>query len=207
MAQAYRQQGYASTIEACIHYLMLDEENDVKRLLGRGKVNPPIRQRKETEALWAHLAAGNVTVVSTDHVSWSADRKDDPDMLRNASGMPGLEVLYPLLLKGLYERGLSFTHAARVLAENPARLFRLDHAKGALAVGRDADVTLVRHDPYAYRPEQSGANVVSWSAYEGVELPFRVDSSFLRGQPIFADGKVLAEPGMGRFLAPQRACR
>lgn len=207
LAEAYRQQGYASTIEACIHYLMLDEEHDVKRLLGRGKVNPPIRPRKETEALWAHLAAGNITVVSTDHVSWSADRKDDPDMLRNASGMPGLEVLYPLLLKGLFERGLSFTHAARVLAENPAKLFRMDHIKGALAVGRDADITLVRQDSYRYRPEASSANVVSWSAYEGVELPFKVDSAFLRGQPVFADGQVLAEPGLGRFIAPRKACR
>jgi hypothetical protein len=51
-----------------------------------------------------HLAAGNVTVVSTDHVSWSEDRKTDPNMLKNASGIPGLEALYGLLLKGLRQR-------------------------------------------------------------------------------------------------------
>ena len=71
------------------------------RLGGKAKINPPIRPRREVEALWHHLAAGNVTVVSTDHVSWSEDRKSDPDMLKNASGVPGLEVLYALLLKGL----------------------------------------------------------------------------------------------------------
>jgi len=51
-----------------------------------------------------HLAAGNVTIVSTDHVSWSEDRKTDPNMLKNASGIPGLEALYGLLLKGLRQR-------------------------------------------------------------------------------------------------------
>jgi allantoinase len=205
LAAAYRSQGHEATIEACIHYLMLDEDNDVKRLKGRAKVNPPIRPRVEVEALWRHLAVGNVTVVSTDHVSWSADRKDNPNMLKNSSGVPGLEILLPLLMKGLDERGLPLSHAARLLAHNPAHLFRLGRTKGALAVGRDADVVLMRRDPYSYDPAASGNNVVDWSPYEGFELPFRVDSAFLRGKPIFAGGKVLAEPGSGRFLRPATA--
>jgi len=85
---AYRAQGFDATMEACIHYLTLDEENDVKRLGGKAKINPPIRPRAEVESLWRHLAAGNVTIVSTDHVSWSEDRKTDPNMLKNASGVP-----------------------------------------------------------------------------------------------------------------------
>jgi allantoinase len=203
MAAAYRAQGYEATIEACIHYLILDEEEDVRRLKGRAKVNPPIRPRAQREALWAHLAAGNVTVVSTDHVSWSVDRKDNPDMLKNASGLPGLEVLYPLLLTGLDLRSLSLSHAARVLASNPAILFRLSHAKGALAVGRDGDVVLMRRDPYRYRAAASGANVVDWSAYEDMELDYRTESAWLRGECIAADGEVLAQPGQGVFQRPQ----
>ena len=202
LASAYRGMGHEATIEACIHYLMLDEEGDVARLRGRAKVNPPIRSRAEREALWRHLAVGNVTVVSTDHVSWSKDRKDNPDMMKNASGVPGLEALYPLLMKGLDERGLSFSHAARLLAHNPAHLFRLGETKGALAVGRDADVVLMRRDPYVYSAAASGANVVDWSPYEGVELPYRVDQAFLRGVCIAAGGEVLAKPGEGAFLRP-----
>ena len=147
LAAAYRAQGHAATIEACIHYLTLDEENDVRRLGGKAKINPPLRSRHEVDAIWHHLAAGNVTIVSTDHVSWSEDRKTDPNMLKNASGVPGLEVLYALLIKGLSERNLPLTHAARLLAHNPAALFRITHLKGALAVGRDADIVLMRRDP------------------------------------------------------------
>jgi allantoinase len=174
----------------------------VRRLVGKAKINPPLRARREVEALWQHLAAGNVTVVSTDHVSWSEDRKTDPDMLKNASGVPGLEVLYALLLKGLVERNLPLTHAARLLAHNPAALFRIDHVKGALAVGRDADIVLMRRDPHRYRAAASGNNFVSWSPYDGIELPFRPAATFLRGTCVAADGRVTGEPGCGRFVKP-----
>src|SRR6185437_10944126 len=163
---AYRAQGFDATMEACIHCLTLDEEGDVKRLGGKAKINPPIRPRAQVEQLWRHLAAGAVAIVSTDHVSWSEDRKSDPNMLKNASGVPGLEVLYPLLMKGLAERNLPFTLAAQLLAQNPAKLFNIDQQKGALAVGHDADIVLMRRDPHHYHAAESGNNFVSWSPYE-----------------------------------------
>ncbi len=202
MAAAYRAQGVDATIEACIHYLTLSEEDDVARLGGKAKINPPIRCRAEREALWRHLAAGNVTVVSTDHVSWSEDRKTDPDMLRNASGVPGLEVLYPLLVQGLLDRGLPLTWAPRLLAANPARLFRIGARKGALAAGRDADVTVLAHRPGRYDPAASGHNRVQWSPYEGIALSHRPVATFLRGQLAFDGTDVLAQPGTGSFLRP-----
>jgi allantoinase len=205
LAAAYRSQGHGATIEACVHYLTLDEENDVRRLGGKAKINPPLRPRKEVEALWHHLATGNVTIVSTDHVSWSEDRKTDPNMLKNASGIPGLEALYGLLLKGLDQRGLPLTHAARLLALNPASLFRVTHVKGALEIGRDADIVLMRRDPYRYSAAESGNNFVSWSPYDGIELPFRAIETYVRGECVAANGEVIAKPGSGRFVSPLRA--
>ena len=138
IAADYRARGFAATIECCIHYLTLDEENDVRRLGGKAKINPPIRPRAEVEKLWRQVAAGNVTLVSTDHVSWSEDKKTDPDMLANASGVPGLEVMVPLFVKGALERGIPLTWAAKLMAENPARHFRLAD-KGALGFRLFAD--------------------------------------------------------------------
>ncbi|MBD9628130.1 amidohydrolase family protein [Ensifer sp. ENS06] len=205
LCNGYRQQGHDATVEACIHYLTLDEENDVRRLVGKGKINPPIRPRKEVEALWHHLAAGNITVVSTDHVSWSEDRKSDPDMLKNASGAPGLEVLYSLLMKGLTERGLPVTWAARLLATNPSRLFRIGHRKGAIELGRDADITVMAHAPSIYEPGASGHNYVNWSPYQGLELPFRPIATFVRGTCVFDGTDVLVPPGFGAFVRPAGA--
>jgi allantoinase len=201
LCAAYQKQGAHASIEACIHYLVLDEESDVARLGGFAKINPPIRARVEVESIWRHLAAGNVTIVSTDHVSWSRDRKSDPVMLNNASGVPGLEAIYPLLIKGLEERGLPFTHAATLLARNPARHFRL-FEKGALDVGCDADITIMKRAPYRYEARASGHNVVDWSPYDGIELPWRVEATYLRGQKVFDGRDVLAAPGTGRFTSP-----
>ena len=202
IAAAYRAQGFRATIECCIHYLVLDEENDVARLGGKAKINPPIRPRAEVEKLWRHVAAGNVTLVSTDHVSWSEDRKTNPDMLANASGVPGLEVMVPLFVKGALERGIPLTRAAELMALNPARHFRLDHAKGALEAGKDADITVLTPEPHLYDAAESGHNVVGWSPYNGIRLPWRVSATYLRGKLAFDGTRVLAEPGAGAFVRP-----
>ena len=202
IAARYRAEGFAATIECCIHYLVLDEENDVRRLGGKAKINPPIRPRAEVEKLWRQIAAGNVTLVSTDHVSWSESRKTNPDMLANASGVPGLEVMLPLFVKGALERDIPLTWAARLLAQNPARHFRLDHLKGALEVGKDADIVVLVKRPKIYDAAASGHNVVGWSPYTGIELPWTLDATWLRGRLAFDGTTVLAAPGTGRFVRP-----
>ncbi|MEZ0221509.1 MAG: dihydroorotase family protein [Tardiphaga sp.] len=202
IAAWYRSEGHHATVECCIHYLVLDEENDVSRLGGKAKINPPVRPRADVEALWAELAAGRVSLVSTDHVSWSEDRKINPDMLANASGVPGLEAMVPLLVKGLVERKLPLTHAAKLMSFNPARHFRIDDRKGALAPGLDADITVLVDKPVVYDGAASGNNVVGWSPYNGITLPWTVAATYVRGQLAFDGSKVLAEPGSGQFVRP-----
>ncbi|MDD9822542.1 MAG: amidohydrolase family protein, partial [Gammaproteobacteria bacterium] len=164
------------------------------------KINPPIRPRREREALWSHLAAGNIDLVSTDHVAWSLSRKNNPDMLKNASGGPGLEALLPLLLKECRRRGVSLSMAARVLASNPARHFRISRTKGALTVGADADFSVVdpAHAPYRVADSRT---VADWSVYEGIEMP-QVKATYLRGECIWDGREVLAREGFGRLVRP-----
>ena len=67
------------------------------------------------------------------------------------------------------------------LRQNPARLFRLGHRKGALELGRDADITVMAHKPGRYDAAASGHNVVHWSPYQGMDLTYRPAATFLRG--------------------------
>ncbi|TDK31315.1 allantoinase [Rhizobium deserti] len=202
IAAGYRAQGHRATVECLIHYLTLDSETDAKRLGGRSKCNPPIRPRAEVETLWRHLAAGSVTLLSTDHVSWSLDRKTDPNMLANASGLPGLEAILPLFVKGALERGVPLTWAARLMALNPARHFRIDHLKGALEIGKHADIAVLTPEEYVFDASKTGNTVVGWSPYDGMTLPYKVAATYLRGQLVYDGTKVLAEPGNGRFVRP-----
>lgn len=202
IAAGYRAQGHRATVECLIHYLTLDQETDARRLGGKSKCNPPIRPRAEVEKLWRHLAAGNVTLLSTDHVSWSLDRKTNPDMLANASGLPGLEAMVPLFIKGALERGVSLTWAARLMALNPARHFRIDHVKGALEVGKHADIAVLTAEEHVFDASKTGNNVVGWSPYDGMTLPYKVAGTYLRGVLAYDGSTVLAQPGTGRFVRP-----
>ena len=200
ICNSYKAQGFAASVEVCIHYFLFDEETAVRERGGLAKVNPPIRAAAEREKLWAHLAAGNIDIVSTDHVAWSLDRKNDPDMLLNASGGPSLEVLVPVFLQGCVDRGIDLRIAARVLAHNPARHFRLDRTKGALTVGRDADFSIIDPDTAPWLVETS-QTVSDWSNYDRMELP-QVRETWLRGERIWDGSAVLNNGGDGRFVRP-----
>jgi allantoinase len=156
----------------------------------------------EVEKLWRRLAAGDVDLVSTDHVSWSLDRKTNPDMLANAFGLPGLETMAPLFAKGALDRGVSLTWMAKLMAENPAKHFRLDHVRGALTPGRDADIMVLTPDSYVVDTAKSGNSVGGWSPFDGMVLPYKVAATYVRGRPAYDGAKVLAEPCSGRFVRP-----
>jgi len=140
--------------------------------------------------------------VSTDHVSWPLERKTREDFHANASGVPGLEVLYPLLLQGCLERGLPPTWVARLLASQPAQLFNLTATKGALTVGCDADITVLEPAHVVYDPVATGHGVARWSPYAGLPLHWRVAGTWLRGRLAFDGRRVLSRSGDGRFIAP-----
>jgi len=203
ICQSYQRQGYNTTIEACLHYLILSEDEDVARLGGRAKVNPPIRSKVEREALWQHLAVGNITVVSTDHVSWSLDRKTHDNIFDNASGATGLALLLTLMIDGAAKRGISFSRIAQVLSYNPARLFSIQHQKGALEIGLDADLAIVKKETYIYDAKAGAYNFSDWSPYDGLSIDYQVVATMIRGEWVFKNQKVLSQPGFGEFIRPQ----
>lgn len=200
ICEAYKRQGHRVSVEVLLPFLFLTDE-DVMRFGAFAKINPPVRGTAERKGLWQHLTAGHVDLVSTDHVAWSRDRKSNPDMLKNSSGVPGLELLLPLLVTGCLERGAALPLITRCLAFNPARHFRLAPAKGALEPGCDADIAVVEPADYRYDPAR-GHTCVDWSPYDGRRLRARVAATWRRGEMIFDGTTILSAPGSGRFVRP-----
>lgn len=200
-AAAYRALGANTTAETCVQYLMFTND-DVLEQGARFKQQPPIRSAEERAALWRQVTMGRVAFVSSDHVAWPLSRKTDGDMFKASAGMPGLETLLTAFYTGaVRDQGLDVTVVARHLAEGPARHFGLYPQKGALTPGGDADFAVL--DPTPHTLDQAGmASEVKWSPYHGRELAGRVTATYLRGQPVFADGQVTAPPGTGRFVRP-----
>ena len=199
LAQAYRGMGMMATGEACIQYLCMTED-DLVRLGGRGKCNPPFRSAAEVELLWAALLDGRATNVSTDHAPWPADRKSSANIFECGAGLTGLQSFAPLMFTLLDERGLPPGVMATYCAERPARLHGLSN-KGSIRLGADADLVVLERTRTRFdqadiedRPE------MRWSPYHGREMRARVAETVLRGRTIWDGAQVLATPGTGRFL-------
>jgi dihydroorotase-like cyclic amidohydrolase len=90
---------------------------------------------------------------------------------------------------------------ARVLGENPARLFGLYPRKGAIRVGADADLTIIDPEPETTIRVSDHKGVAGWTLYEGWAERGRPWMTLLRGNVLLRDGKLEQSAGYGRFLA------
>ena len=202
ICESYKAQGFKATVEVCIHYLMLDED-DMIRVGPFGKINPPIRPHKMVEEMWGHVAAGHIDFVSTDHSPWSLEVKSNPNIFKNASGAPGLESLIPALFTGVEQHGLPVTTVAKLLSEGPARFFLMYPRKGVIREGADADLAILEPGRFTFDATKT-ETVADWSPFDGKEFTCRVSGTFLRGTLVWDGEKVLSKPGDGEFLRPLR---
>ena len=195
--------GDATTGEACIQYLCMTED-DIIRLAGKGKCNPPFRTADEVERMWQCLLADKIAYVSTDHAPWPLERKLHVDIFANGAGLTGMQSFAPLMFTLLDTRGLPVTLMATYCAERSAKLHGLWPKKGAIRVGSDADMCVLQRGDFVFdeaaiqdRPE------MRWSPYHGRAMRARVAATYLRGVLIWDGSTVLARPGTGRFLRRQ----
>jgi allantoinase len=199
LAVRARADGVDVSAETCPHYLVLDER-DLALRGGEAKINPPLRPPEEVEALWRALAAGDLGIVSSDHVGWPAERKRGEDVFALASGAPGLELMLPLLHDAVRERSLPLALLPRVLGELPARRFGLWPAKGSLRPGADADLVVLDADEAWVVDPARLVTAAGWSPYAGRTVHGRVVDVFARGEQIVRNGEVVGRPGRGAFV-------
>jgi dihydroorotase-like cyclic amidohydrolase len=207
-AQALGQRVYTET---CPQYLLLSEQEMVT-WGPLAKIGPPLRpaQGPDREALWNGLAQGYIASVASDHSprpkkmkepGWKNIFQDEQGKVV-PFGSPGLETLVPLVYgEGVVKRGFPLTWMARVLGENPARIFGLYPRKGAIRVGADADFTIVDPEPETTIRVADHKGVAGWTLYEGYAERGRPWMTILRGRPLLRDGKLQQSAGYGKFVA------
>lgn len=166
-----------------------------------GKVNPPLRPRADVEKLWEHLLAGDVSWVVSDHACCREEKKfGEPadDVFAAKSGFGGTEYLLPGLVGEGRRRGLSMSTVAELVSTTPARRFGLP-TKGDIAPGFDADIALVDPDRSFTVDPALSESTQEYTPFRGMEIGATVETTFLRGKPVFDKGKVVGEP-TGRYL-------
>ncbi|MEW6266707.1 MAG: amidohydrolase family protein [Thermodesulfobacteriota bacterium] len=204
LAALYQAEGGLVSLETCPHYLLFSAE-DLDRLGARLRINPPVRSRKESEALWRALGQGRIDCVGSDHAPWPLEYKSRPSIFDNASGTPGVETLLTVLFsEGVVKGRITVPVLSRVLSENPSRLFGLFPRKGVFLPGSDADVVILNPEEKWTIAAGQLKTAVGWTPYEGLEVTGKVTTTIIRGRIVYHQGEILGEKGFGRFLRPSK---
>lgn len=186
------------TIETCPHYLTLTEESELGPL---AKVNPPVRAQADQDRIWQALLEGDIETVGTDHCAMPRAKKAG-DIWQASPGFPGMATLLPVMLsEGHHRRGMGLQEIARALSYNAARRFNLLPRKGALQVGFDADIAVVDLDLEQRVEPEKLLSSSDFSLQEGQLLKGWPVMTLLRGKTVARDGRILGQPGDGRYLA------
>jgi allantoinase len=202
LVERYREEGTQATGETIVHHLLF-QEDDLATQGGRVKINPPLRSGSNREALWQRLAAGQLSIVASDHSPWPLGQKTNPEILQNQSGMPGLETFPSVLISEAIRRDVSLSRIAQVSSLTPAQTFGLSGVKGDIRPGLDAD--LIVFDPAAeWKVDRSALQTsAGWDPYEDRPIRGRVVMTMVRGRMVWDGKRVLAQPGWGRWAKHQ----
>ncbi len=198
--------------ETCPQYLLLTDK-EMERWGPFAKIGPPLRPADgpDRAALWQGSEAGFIANVASDHsprvpAAKEPGRKNifvDAEGKPIPFGAPSLETLVPLMYsEGVVKRGLPITWLARVLSENPARIFGLYPRKGAIRIGADADLTIWDPAPEWTIEKRQHLGIAGFTPYEGWQVRGRPHMTLVRGQvALNPQGELEQKPGYGRYLA------
>jgi dihydropyrimidinase len=190
--------------ETCIQYLMLDASLYEKDFEGaKWVMSPPLRQKKDIEALWAGIQQGTVQIVATDHCpfKWEQKLMGKDDFSKIPNGHPAIEHRMELLFsEGVAKGRINLNKFVEVNSTNAAKIFGMFPQKGTIQVGSDADIVIFDPNEKHSISVASHHMNVDYSAYEGVEVTGKVKTVILRGRVVVDQNRDLTEKGYGKFL-------
>jgi dihydroorotase-like cyclic amidohydrolase len=170
--------GFPVTCSVALHHLLFHTDNPQHaQMLGR--LDPPLRAESDVRALWDNLAY--IDAIVSDH----------------SSSAPGLETLLPLLLDAVQRKQLSLADAVRLTSTGPAAVMGLARKVG-LVPGGSADLVIVAPDATWTPAADQLRSRCGWTPYAGWPMRGRVEKVFVRGELVYDQGEVLAQPGSGK---------
>jgi dihydroorotase len=185
-----KQQGISITAEVTPHHLMLDDSR-LASYDGRNRVNPPLREASDAEALRRALAEGVIDCVATDHAP-HAEHEKCCEFSVARPGMLGLQTALSVVAATMVVPGLlDWRGVARVMSENPADIVGLPDQGRPLEVGEPANLVIVDPDGQWTVEPTALASRSANTPYEAMTLPATVTATLLRGRVTARDGKAL----------------
>lgn len=139
---AAKERGVDITGETCPCYLLFNS-SDYERLGSVIRVNPPVREAKDSELIWKALNNGVVDMIATDHAPHLPEEKHNDNIWNADCGFPGVETQMRLMLSEVNRGRMSLEHYVKISSVNPAKSFGMWPMKGRIGVGAHADIAVV----------------------------------------------------------------
>ena len=188
--------GEPITCDVTPHHLLLGIRHWDK-LKSHVKMNPPLRARKDIEALWEAVRNGSIDVLASDHAPHTKEEKA-ADVKTAPSGVPGVETMAPLILKEVADGNLSLQRFIDMTTANPARIFGIP-GKGQMEEGFDADIAFFDMSARRIIKGSELHSKAGWTPYEGLEGIFPM-AVMQRGRLLLDGKEFLGKRGSGKFI-------
>ncbi len=174
-----------ATFEISPHHLLWSKE-DYDRKGARIKMNPSVKSKEDRRILRDECEYGEVNMIATDHAPHLLSEKEG-DALTAVSGAPILQFSLPLMLTLFRDPAL----VSRLMSQGPARVYGILN-RGSIEVGYYADLTLVRRLPESHLiTDAECLGKCGWSPAAGEKVNFKVEKTWVNGQLVFDNGRVL----------------
>nr|WP_176024182.1 dihydroorotase [Brucella pseudintermedia] len=177
-----------ATCEATPHHLTLSAD-DYKTLGNLIQMNPPVRDRRHRDGVWKGIDQGIVDVLGSDHAPHTLEEKQKP-YPASPSGMTGVQTLVPIMLDHINAGRLTLERFVDLSSHGPNRIFGMAR-KGRIAVGYDADLTIVdmkRRETITH--EQAGSKA-GWTPYHGKTVTGWPIGTFVRGIKVMWEAEIV----------------
>jgi dihydroorotase len=181
-----------ATVEATPQHLTLAAPDCYRELGTFAQMNPPIRDDRHRQALWRAVSAGIVDCIGSDHAPHTREEKARP-YPTSPSGMPGVQTLLPLLLDHVAAGRLTLERLVDLTSAGPARIYNIS-GKGRIAVGYDADVTLVDLKARRIIRRDWMATRSGWTPFEGREVQGWPKVTIIRGRVVMREDELQGAP-------------
>jgi dihydropyrimidinase len=202
-----RDKGWDVWGETCTQYFFIDYTYLERPGFEGAKwvYTPPPRDKANQEVLWHAVRNDVLSAVSTDHCAflWNGQKTlGEDDFSKIPNGGPGLENRLHMIHEfGVRAGRISINRMVELLSTNPAKLFGLYPRKGTIAVGSDADVVVFDPEKRHTIAAATHHSKSDYNLFEGTEVTGAPELVLLRGNVLVENGELVAEPGIGRFVA------
>jgi dihydroorotase len=183
-----------ASVEVTPQHLTLEGPEAYQRLKGFAQMNPPIRDHHHRMGIWAGVANGVADVLGSDHAPHTREEKARP-YPASPSGMPGVQTLLPVMLTHVAEGRLSLERLVDLTSHGANRIFDLAD-KGRMAVGYDADLTVVDLKARRTITHAAMATRSGWTPFDGMEAKGWPVATIIRGRVVMRDDEIVAR-GLG----------